>query len=241
MPRGGWTLAHEVFRTKFQANMPILDFKKQARDFIVSKNKRPCSIKEYLRDPAKRHKAEEAQPDQQSLEEMKEKFKIKMQEISNFNVGEVERTKKIPSTKVDRAILNALNRVAAKRWLISQGSCRLSRSVTRMLPPEWKASIENKIQRMSASIALLQKSAQAELSKEERKAGKKVMRDFGLVLIKPKDVTKAISMLEESVQVKLQVHESRREFRRENQFFELNRRSFYRQLTEGGKTPHLMK
>ena len=115
MPRGGWTLAHEAFRTKFQANMPILDFKKQARDFIVSKNKRPCSIKEYLRDPAKRHKTEEAQPDQQSLEEMKEKFKIKMQEISNFNVGEVERTKKIPSTKVDRAILNALNRVAAKR------------------------------------------------------------------------------------------------------------------------------
>src|ERR1700733_15893526 len=105
-------------------------------------------------------------------------------------------------------------------------------------PSEWKANIENKIQRMSASIALLQKSAQAELSKEERKAGKKVMRDFGLVLIKPKDVTKAISMLEESVQVKLQVHESRREFRRENQFFELNRRSFYRQLTEGGKTPH---
>src|ERR1700733_11029303 len=101
-------------------------------------------------------------------------------------------------------------------------------------PSEWKANIENKIQRMSASIALLQKSAQAELSKEERKAGKKVMRDFGLMLIKPKDVTKAIGMLEESVQVKLQVHESRRE----NQFFELNRRSFYRQFTEGGKTPH---
>ena len=108
-------------------------------------------------------------------------------------------------------------------------------------PSEWKASIENKIQRMSASIALLQKSAQAELSKEERKDGKKIMRDLGLILAKPKDVTKAISLLEESVQVyrkKLQVHESRREFRRENQFFELNRRSFYRQLTEGSKTPH---
>ena len=74
------------------------------------------------------------------------------------------------------------------------------------------------------------------LKKREKPA--KRLRDFGLVLIKPKDVTKAISMLEESVQVKLQVHESRREFRRENQFFELNRRSFYRQLTEGGKTPH---
>ena len=108
---------------------------------------------------------------------------------------------------------------------------KLSKPAITMLPSEWKASIENKILRMSASIALLQKSAQAELSKDERKAGKKVMRGFSLILNKPKDVAKAISLLEEAVQVyrkKLQMHESRREFRRENQFFELNRRSFYR-------------
>jgi len=67
------------------------------------------------------------------------------------------------------------------------------------------------------------------------------MRDLDLILDKPKDVIKAISLLQESVQVyqkKIQMHESRREFRRDNQFFELNRRMFYRQLTEGDKITH---
>ena len=70
---------------------------------------------------------------------------------------------------------------------------------------------------------------------------RKVMRDFGLILNKPKDVIKVISLLEESVQVyrkKLQMHESRKEFRRQNQFFELNRRMLYRQLTDDAKTSH---
>ena len=64
------------------------------------------------------------------------------------------------------------------------------------------------------------------------------MRDLGLMLDKAKEVIKAISLLQESDQVykkKMQRHESRREFRRENQLFELNRRMLYRQVTEGDK------
>src|ERR1700733_7095162 len=41
MPRGGWNLAHETFRQKFQASMSLLDFKKKAREAIVSKNGKP--------------------------------------------------------------------------------------------------------------------------------------------------------------------------------------------------------
>lgn len=262
MPRCGWNTAHQIFCKKFQASMSVLDFKKKAREAIVSKNGRPCSIKEFERDPAKRTSTEEVFEDQQSLREanlyleIKEKFWLKAKELDSFKVDEVERTRKIASAKVDKTLLNTLNRVVGEyasahrpkdmtdlaRILQAAQLCYRDASARPKKPSEWRANIESKIREKSASIALLQKgNAPAKLSEDERKAARKVMRDFGLILNKPKDVTKAVSLLQESIQIyqkKLQVHESRREFRRENQFFELNRRAFYRQLTEGAKTAH---
>ncbi|HEY4832379.1 MAG TPA: hypothetical protein VIH61_07480, partial [Waddliaceae bacterium] len=262
MPRRGWTLAHGIFCGKFQVSISILDFKKKAREAIISKNGNLCSIKEYRKNPGKRQSAEDVVEDQQSLEEartyqeMKTKFLVKIEELSSFKIGEVERTKKIPSTKVDGTILKALNRVAGEyanshqpknmtdfaRILQAVQLCYQDASARPKKPSEWRTNIEIKIQKMSASIALLQrKSAVTRLAEVEIKAARKAMRDLDLILDKPKDVIKAISLLQESVQVyqkKIQMHESRREFRRDNQFFELNRRMFYRQLTEGDKITH---
>ena len=109
------------------------------------------------------------------------------------------------------------------------------------MPPLGQKSRLTSKSRFRRCPLLQRKSAVTRLSEVETKVARKVMRDLDLILDKPKDVIKAISLLQESVQVfkkKIQTHESRREFRRENQFFELNRRMFYRQLTEGDKITH---
>ena len=262
MPRGGWNLAQEVFCTKFRTSISPLDFKRRAREAIVSKNGNPCSIKEYIRNPVKCENTQNVFEDQQSLKEaaiyheIKERFLMKINELQGLKINEVERTRKIPSSKVDKTLLSVLNRVVGEyasthqpksmsdiaRILQAVQLCYQDASTRPRKQSEWRANIEAKIQQKSASIALLRmRNASAKLSEEEKKAARKVMREFGLILDKPKDVTKAASLLEESLQVyrkKLQMHDSRREFRRENQFFELNRRMFYRQLTEGSKVPH---
>src|ERR1700733_1762654 len=69
---------------------PFLDFKKKAREAIISKNGNLCSIKEYRKNPGKRQSAEDVVEDQQSLEEartyqeMKTKFLVKIEELSSF-------------------------------------------------------------------------------------------------------------------------------------------------------------
>src|SRR3984885_7779160 len=146
---------------------PFLDFKKKAREAIISKNGNLCSIKEYRKNPVKRQSTEK---DQQSLEEariyqeMKEKFLVKIKELSSSKIDEVERTKKIPSTLVDGALLKALNRVAGEyanshhpknmtdlaRILQAVQLCYRDASARPKKPSEWRTNIEIKIQKMSA-------------------------------------------------------------------------------------------
>lgn len=64
------------------------------------------------------------------------------------------------------------------------------------------------------------------------------MRDFKLILDKPSEVKQAVSAINDSIQIykkKIKIYEKRKEFRRQNQCFELFRRRFYRNLSEEDK------
>lgn len=67
------------------------------------------------------------------------------------------------------------------------------------------------------------------------------MRDFKLILEERNEVFQVILTINESIQIyqkKINVYEKRKEFRRQDQCFELFLRRFYRNLIEDSKKIH---
>ncbi|KAK1348747.1 hypothetical protein LUQ84_001898 [Hamiltosporidium tvaerminnensis] len=108
----------------------------------------------------------------------------------------------------------------------------------------WKENIESKISRLVLSKDLLEKARKQEkLSTSELKSLKKIMREFNLNLSSVTDLSVAIVKKNESLNVyekKITMHESRKQFRKENHMFELFRGRFYRGLSERVKSEHVV-
>ena len=98
----------------------------------------------------------------------------------------------------------------------------------------WKESIETKVKNANFNADLLQKVKRREkLNPEETRQARKVMRENSLILDRLNDVDQMISTLKDRAivyQAKLDSHERRKEFRRDNACFELFRGKFYRRL-----------
>ncbi len=69
---------------------------------------------------------------------------------------------------------------------------------------------------------------------EELGKGRKIMREFGLILERRDELIEAISRVEERINIyqrKLETYEKRKEFSKVNRSFELHRSLFYRNLS----------
>ncbi|TBU05797.1 hypothetical protein CWI38_2704p0010, partial [Hamiltosporidium tvaerminnensis] len=108
----------------------------------------------------------------------------------------------------------------------------------------WKENIESKISKLVLSKDLLEKARKQEkLSTSETKSLKKIMREFNLNLSSVTDLSEALVKKNESLNVyekKITMHESRKQFRKENRMFELFRGRFYRGLSERVESEHVV-
>ncbi|KAK1348351.1 hypothetical protein LUQ84_002356 [Hamiltosporidium tvaerminnensis] len=108
----------------------------------------------------------------------------------------------------------------------------------------WKQNIESKISKLVLSKDLLEKARKQEkLSTSEKKSLKKIMREFNLNLSSITDLSEALVKKNESLNVyekKITMHESRKQFRKENRMFELFRGRFYRGLSERVESEHVV-
>ena len=251
MPRCGWAQALNVFNGKFIASVPMQEFMKQAKAAIITENGNYCSIKNFDAEAAKRRKTREEVFEENTICEAKlflqvrESFLSKIKSISERKIEEFVRTHKIPYEKLDHSLLEILNRAVAEytsnsapksmgdlaRILQAVQECYQETKTKIRAPSPWKASIEAKIGKLQSSMNLLKKD---NLEEEDKRRAKKLMREMQLVLEKPRDVVETTSKLNESIliyQQKLVSHERRKEFRKENQCFELYRSRYYRQLS----------
>ena len=98
-----------------------------------------------------------------------------------------------------------------------------------------------KVQSVISSKELLIKARDSSLPPgEELRNGRKIMREFGLVLERKDELIDAISRLTEKAAIyqrKLDTQEKRREFSKANQKYELQRSQFYRDLGGDVKAP----
>ncbi|WUR05216.1 uncharacterized protein VNE69_12201 [Vairimorpha necatrix] len=236
MPRGGWNKATEFFCGKFGSNMSSLEFKGKAKKALTSNSGRQMTARELLVNPTKRRKAEAGSKEGNSLFETElflkaqKLFLEKLSCIQNKCVDQVERTRKISSLKVDLLKLDA----TVKANLQAAQICYQEMASKKPKPSSWKESILKKITEIKDKVVLIKKArAFDKLSNEEKREVKKVMRELNMLASLHRDTSEAIAILNERKAIysrKLEVADRRREYRRENQNFELYRSNFYRKL-----------
>ncbi|TBU10885.1 reverse transcriptase, partial [Hamiltosporidium tvaerminnensis] len=134
----------------------------------------------------------------------------------------VVRTRKLPSKLIKTKFLDLINRI------IDNPAAQVCYDeATRKEKPRsaWKENIESKISKL-----------QEKLSTSETKSLKKIMQDVT-------DLSEALVKKNESLNVyekKITMHESRKQFRKENRMFELFRGRFYRGLSERVESEHVV-
>ncbi|EQB62270.1 hypothetical protein NAPIS_ORF00152 [Vairimorpha apis BRL 01] len=109
-------------------------------------------------------------------------------------------------------------------------------------PSKWVESIKCKISLLESKVKLLEKvRAFGKLSAEEKRDAKKYMREVNMLACLHQDTSKAIAIFRERAAVyskKLEVVNRRREYRVQNQSFELYRSNFYRKLGGAQEVAH---
>ena len=162
------------------------------------------------------------------------------------------RTRKVPQRCVDEEVLAGLNMILAQvarakapatlddisLLLYTAQTAYQELTHRERSPSPWRASIEAKIARceseggrLAEHIANLRNKRRASMGVEVRK----ILRREGARKWDVNDITRAKVDIEERAAVyrkKIESHERRRSFRRTNDFFEFNRRMFYRRLHE---------
>ncbi|TBU11508.1 hypothetical protein CWI38_1169p0010, partial [Hamiltosporidium tvaerminnensis] len=144
----------------------------------------------------------------------------KIKQISQKKIRkEVVRTRNLPSELVESKVLDLINRIIVARIIQAAQVCY--DEATRKEKPRsaWKENIESKISKL------------------------KIMREFNLNLSSVTDLSEALVKKNESLNVyekKIAIHESRKQFRKENRMFELFHGQFYRGLSERIESEHVV-
>ncbi|TBU19490.1 hypothetical protein CWI38_0210p0080, partial [Hamiltosporidium tvaerminnensis] len=224
MPRNGWPATLRYYNEKFICTLDIDAFKKLAqneaeREIRQEENGERRRIATCLTEPC-----------------------------TLTDTTDVVRTRKLPSELVDSKVLDLINRIIGDY----ADSCVLMTitAVARIIQAaqvcydEATRKIESKISKLVLSKNLLEKARKQEkLSTSETKSLKKIMREFNLNLSSVTDLSEALVKKNESLNVyekKITMHESRKQFRKENRMFELFRGRFYRGLSERVESEHVV-
>ncbi|KAK1350913.1 hypothetical protein LUQ84_000188 [Hamiltosporidium tvaerminnensis] len=257
MPRNGWPATLRYYNEKFSCTLDIDAFKKLARneaerEIRQEENGERRRIATCLTESC-------TLTDTTEYINLRDKFLSKIKEISENEIGKVVvRTRKHPNELVDSKVLDLINRVVGEyagahvpesiteAAYIMQAAQICYDEATRKEKPRsaWKENIESKISKLVLSKDLLEKARKQEkLSTSETKSLKKIMREFNLNLSSVTDFSEALVKKNESLNVyekKITMHESRKQFRKENRMFELFRGRFYRGLSERVESVHVV-
>ncbi|KAI4290877.1 hypothetical protein PAPHI01_0151 [Pancytospora philotis] len=255
MPRKGWAKAHAYFCSRFSVNVSVEEFTRRAKKAVVSDTGRPCTVRQFQDRATKRVKTvtelleESSLADARLYAKMLEKIQIHIRTASKTSVEAAERTRKVPSSRVDTNVLTALNRAVGQHVKENPPStmehiARILQAVQAVYQAEterapraspWAANITAKITRQREARDVLMKAQRGEeLEDDERRTARKAMREQGLALSKPHDVGEAVATLDNLIRAhekRLEMNVKRKEFHKQNMQFELNRKRFYRGLS----------
>ncbi|TBU12455.1 hypothetical protein CWI38_0750p0020, partial [Hamiltosporidium tvaerminnensis] len=225
MPRNDWPATLRYYNEKFGCALDI------DADIRQEENRERCRIATCLTELC-------TLTDTTEYNNLRDKFFM------------VVRTRKLPSELVNSKLLDLNNRIigdyADSLARIIQAAQVCYDEAKRKEKPRsaWKENIESKISKLVLSKDLLEKARKQEmLSTSETKSLKKIMREFNLNLSSVTDLSEALVKKNESLNVyekKITMHESRKQFRKENRMFELFRGRFYRGLSERVESEHVV-
>ena len=255
MPRGGWRLMCDVFNKKFNGmvtpeEMKILATKRNAP------LKRGLGEENFLEgaESPKKEKLASFFPgiDNQLLLEVSREFKCQYELNKCTSIENRQRTKKVPAEKFDANMMKHIQLVLASHLKkcppedISDISLLIytvqktyeTLKTKEIKASQWKYNILTKIdERIKESETLTQhmRNVQECKPKENPEVLDKIFRKYGIKKWDLNDCKKVHENLLTHVSIykkKLEIHEKRKEFRKTNYLFELNRARFYRKVNE---------
>ena len=262
MPRTGWSRAHSVYCGKFNAHMSLLEFKKKASKTLTTQSGKKCTIRDYKKAAVKRVKTLDVILEENTLFEAKIYNEVRIifleciQEVASIDVDKAERTRKVPNEKINHLKLEALTKAVSEyvhtqppsnmteiARTIQAAQIAYQRSTQRNTQPSpWRANIEKKIETFKILIKLLESVIKLEkLEKNDKSKVLIFMSQEKLRMGSAIDAREAISRCNERILVftkKIEMHQKRKEFSKQNLSFELYRRKFYRNLEETEVVKH---
>ena len=254
MPRTGWSRAHSVFCGKFSTRMTLEEFKKKAQKTLTSQSGRKCSARDFKREFVKRVKTLDVILEENTLHEAKIYNEVRktflecIKEVANVEVDQAERTRKIPNEKINHLVLEAIAKAVSEYVYTKPPSTILEIAKTIQAaqiayqrssykatqPSTWKPSILKKIEALQTLIDLLERVIKLEkLDKQDKSKVATFMSREKLRMGNAIEAREAISRCNERILVytkKIEMHEKRKDFSKQNVAFELYRRQFYRNL-----------
>jgi len=223
---------------------------------LTTQSGRKCSIREFKKEAVKRVKTLDVIFEENTLfeakihNEVRKTFLECIREVANVEVNKVERTRKIPNEKIYHLVLEATAKAVGEyvhtkppsnmteiARTIQAAQIAYQRSTQKNSQPSpWKLNIENKIEGLKTLVKLLERVVKLEkLDKADKSKVLTLMSQEKLRMGSAIDAKEAISRCNERILVyskKIQMHQKRKVFSKQNATFELYRRRFYRNLEE---------
>ncbi|XP_029657731.1 uncharacterized protein LOC115232001 [Octopus sinensis] len=239
IPRGGWNLIREKFNSKFSKSASLSQLKGMVKPMRVDNNYGSnCHQKQFL-------ESSEISTFRKCLEELN----IQIKNIESIPRDSRKPTPKIQNKYLKTDILTGLNSAiyyitkdnhpndinSISDILYAAQCAYLSLTMRDKAQSTWVENIEKKISKLSAELEIVNSHSNQTLPPSEKQKVMDVLCRYGYKKTKKGELSRIQILLQDLIRInnkKIEVHNSRKQFRKDNQCFELNRKRFYRDLTK---------
>ncbi|XP_029657904.1 uncharacterized protein LOC115232201 [Octopus sinensis] len=242
MPRGGWNLVLDKFNEKYSAK---------------------CSSLCQLKSMARRNNNVQGRCDSSRVQDDVDveisSFRNCLEELK-FQIGKVQsiqRDSRKPTPKVQRRMVKTdilaglnsaiyhitkddppqdINQITDILYAVQ---CAYLALTTRARPQStWLENTERKISKLADEIDTVRSFSKQTLPQAEKQKAMDVLCRYGYKKSKKGELTRIETLLNDLIRIKkkqISIHSSRKNFRKDNACFELNRRRFYRNLSSSNE------
>ncbi|XP_029656130.1 uncharacterized protein LOC115230029 [Octopus sinensis] len=246
IPRGGWSFILEKFNVKFSESTSLTRLKNMANLKPVVGNNNEAGGSNSKQFPTRE------QVEISNFRNCLEEINFQIKEVKSIPREARKPTWKIPRKYVKADILMGLNSaiyhitkddpprdINAICDILYAAQCAYS-VLTKKVKPQttWLGNTEAKISKLSAELELVNCYVRQALPQCEKQNVMDILCRYGYKKKKKGELSRIESLLHDLIRVKkkqIAVYNSRKDFRKDNVCFELNRRRFYRNLSKSNE------
>ncbi|XP_029655920.1 uncharacterized protein LOC115229760 [Octopus sinensis] len=240
MPRGGWPLTVDYFNLKFGKKKSISELKR-----LIASFRNNASVRDNARNDASSN--DKGGTNLTLYTKCYEELLIQIEENSSIPFEERMPTPKVPAQYINHLVIDLINRALIQytsdnppksindiSTLIYSSQCTYHRITKKEFSPSnWVDNVKRKIESLTENESIITKFFTSTVSDEEKKKATDILCSFNYKKLKSGEFERISTAINDKIKIlmkKVNISDSRRQFRKDNRNFELYRKSFYRRL-----------